>query len=96
MKSRRRGARRLGREAWNLPFESIGARIPATMVAKSPALLRAAVEEICWQVAVQGWLAARPRRWRRRAYGAWAGQLKELELWREQLRRLVEAEVLAC
>ena len=90
----RRGARR--REAWNLRFESIGARIPAAMVVKSPTLLRAAVEEVCWQVAMDSWLAARPRRWRRRAYAAWAAQLKELDRRREQLRQLVEAEVLAC
>lgn len=93
---RGRSARRSRREAWNLSFESIGARIPAAMVVKSPTLLRAAVEEVCWQVAVDSWLAARPHRWRRRAYAAWAAQFKELERRREQLRRLVEAEVLAC
>jgi hypothetical protein len=91
-----RGTRRVPREAWNMRFESIGARIPAAMVVKSPTLLRAAVEEVCWQVAMDSWLATRPRRWRRRAYCAWAAQLKELERRREQLRQLVEAEVLAC
>ena len=91
-----RGTRQARREGWNLRFESIGARIPAAMVVKSPTLLRAAVEEVCWQVAMDSWLATRPRRWRRRAYVAWAAQLKELERRREQLRQLVEAEVLAC
>lgn len=91
-----RGTRQARREGWNLRFESIGARIPAAMVVKSPTLLRAAVEEVCWQVAMDSWLATRPRRWRRRAYAAWAAQLKELERRREQLRQLVEAEVLAC
>jgi predicted DCC family thiol-disulfide oxidoreductase YuxK len=90
------GARRTRPEAWNLRFASIGARVPAAMVVESPALLRAAVEEVCWQVAVADRLAARPRRWRRRAYAAWAAQLRELEWRREQLRRLVEAEVLSC
>ncbi|HEU5355696.1 MAG TPA: hypothetical protein VFU65_14590 [Actinocrinis sp.] len=89
-------ARQARREAWNLRFESIGARIPAAMVVTSPTLLRAAVEEVCWQVAMDSWLESRPRRWRRRAYAAWAAQLKELERRREQLRQLVEAEVLAC
>lgn len=88
--------RRASREGWNLRFESIGARIPAAMVAKSPALLSAAVEEVCWRVAMDAWLAARPRRWRLRAYAAWSAQRAELERIREQLRRLVEAELLTC
>ncbi|MBS2965499.1 hypothetical protein KGA66_20790 [Actinocrinis puniceicyclus] len=93
---RRSAARGVRRAAWNLRFASTGARVPAAMVVESAALLRAAVEEVCWQVAVDEWLSARPRRWRRRAYAAWAAQLKDLERRREQLRRLVEAEVLAC
>lgn len=84
------------RESWNLRFESIGARIPAAMVAKSPTLLRAAVEEVCWRVAMDAWMAARPRRWRLHAYAAWSAQRAELERIREQLRRLVEAELLTC
>ncbi len=93
--ARRRG-RRANRDVWNLRFESIGARIPAAMVAKSPTLLRAAVEEVCWRVAMDAWLAARPRRWKLRAYAAWSAQRAELERIREQLRRLVEAELLTC
>lgn len=92
----RRRERKAGRDAWNLRFESIGARIPAAMVAKSPTLLRAAVEEVCWRVAMDAWLAARPRRWRLRAYAAWSAQRADLERIREQLRRLVEAELLTC
>ena len=92
---RRRNRRRSG-ESWNLRFETIGARIPAAMVAKSPTLLKAAVEEVCWRVAMDAWLAARPHRWRRHAYAAWSAQRAELERVREQLRRLVEAELLTC
>ena len=92
----RRRERKANREAWNLRFESIGTRIPAAMVAKSPTLLSAAVEEVCWRVAMDAWLAARPRRWRVRAYAAWSAQRAELERIREQLRRLVEAELLTC
>lgn len=92
----RRRERQAGRDSWNLRFESIGARIPAAMVAKSPTLLKAAVEEVCWRVAMDAWLAARPRRWRLRAYAAWSAQRVELERIREQLRRLVEAELLTC
>ncbi|HEV2344153.1 MAG TPA: hypothetical protein VGS97_08685 [Actinocrinis sp.] len=83
-------------ESWNLRFESIGIRIPAAMVAKSPTLLKAAVEEVCWRVARDAWLAARPSRWRLRAYAAWSAQRAELDRIRDQLRRLVEAELLTC
>lgn len=83
-------------ESWNLRFESIGIRIPAAMVAKSPTLLKAAVEEVCWRVARDAWLDARPSRWRLRAYAAWSAQRAELDRIRDQLRRLVEAELLTC
>jgi len=92
----RRSARRLRREAWNVSFESFGTRIPSSVVANSPTLLMAAVEEVCWRVAMDDWLAARPRRWRRRAYAAWAARLADLEEKRERLRILVEAELLDC
>ena len=92
----RRRVGRLRREAWNLSFESFGTRIPTSVVVKSPTLLMAAVEEVCWQVSMDAWLAGRPRRWRRRAYAAWAAQLADLERSRERLRSLVDAELLAC
>jgi hypothetical protein len=92
----RRAARQERREAWNLSFESFGTRIPSSVVEKSPTLLMAAVEEVCWRVSMDSWLAARPRRWRRRAYAAWAAQLADLEEARRRLRSLVEAELLAC
>ena len=92
----RRSVRRQRREAWNVSFESFGTRIPSSVVAKSPTLLMAAVEEVCWRVSMDAWLAGRPRRWRRRAYAAWAAQLADLEEKREKLRILVEAELLGC
>ncbi len=94
-RERRRVQRDL-RESWNLRFETLGTRIPAVLVAKSPTLIRAAAEEVCWRLAMDAWRAARPHRWRRRAYAAWAAQKAELERRREQLRRLVEAELLTC
>jgi hypothetical protein len=92
----RRAARRRRREAWNLNFESVGTRIPASVVAKSPTLLMAAVEEVCLRVQMDDCLAHRPRRWRRRAYAAWSAQLADLEQIRGQLRTMVDAELLSC
>ncbi len=92
----RRDARKQRRESWNPSFETFGTRIPTSVMAKSPTLLMAAVEEVCWRVSMDAWLAARPRRWRRRAYAVWAAQLADLELKRERLRCLVDAELLSC
>lgn len=70
--------RTVGRtEVWNLRFESTGTTVPAGLVHDSPTLLVAAVEDICWQAAAEGWRARRPRRWRRRAYAAWLDQKRQ-------------------
>ena len=82
------GARR--KDAWNLCFESIGSRIPTAVVADSPTLMVAAVEDMCWQVARDSWRAARPSRWRRRAYRTWMAQYASLADKRDRLRRMVD------
>jgi hypothetical protein len=91
----RRSARRSVGESWNLRFESADTRVPAAIVGQCPSLLVAAVEDVCWRVAMDACRAARPVRWRRRAYAAWAAQLRGLEEKRERLRSLVEEELLA-
>jgi hypothetical protein len=91
----RRTARRGGGQAWNLRFESADTRVPAAIVGQRPSLLVAAVEDVCWRVAMDACRASRPGRWRRRAYAAWAAQLRGLEEKRERLRSLVEQELLA-
>lgn len=90
---RRRKAGRARDEAWNLHFESADTHVPAAIVERSPTLLVAAVEDVCWRVAMDACRAARPSRWRRRAYAAWAAQLRRLEEKRERLRSLVDEEI---
>ena len=87
---RRADAAARRRDAWNLCFESIGSRIPTAVVADSPTLMVAAVEDMCWQVARDSWRAARPSRWRRRAYRAWVAQYASLADKRDRLRRMVD------
>ena len=78
------------RDAWNLCFESIGSKIPTAVVADSPTLMVAAVEDMCWQVARDSWRANRPSRLRRRAYRAWMAQYVTLADKRDRLRRMVD------
>ena len=91
---RRRRSRRAARAAagpgWNLRFEAAGTSVPAALVQDSPTLLVAAVEDICWRVAAEGWLARRPHRWHRRAYAAWRAQSQWLEEKRSRLAGMVD------
>lgn len=77
-------------EDWNLHFESARTAIPAGLVKDSPTLLVAAVEDVCWRVATDGWIARRPHRWRRRAYAAWRAQSEWLEQKRQRLTAMVD------
>lgn len=87
---RRAAAAAKRKDVWNLCFESIGSKIPTAVVADSPTLMVAAVEDMCWQVARDSWRAARPSRWRRRAYRAWIAQYSTLADKRDRLRRMVD------
>jgi hypothetical protein len=89
-RAERKAASAQRRDAWNLCFESIGSRIPTALVADSPTLMVAAVEDMCWQVARDTWRAARPSRLRRRAYRAWMAQYASLAEKRDRLRRMVD------
>lgn len=77
-------------ESWNLRFEAAGTSVPAGLVKDSPTLLVAAVEDVCWRVAADGWIARRPHRWNRRAYAAWRAQSDWLEQKRERLTAMID------
>jgi hypothetical protein len=79
----------------NLDFESIGARIPAGLVAASPTLMMVAAEDVCWRVARDALRAARPSRLRRRAYASWHAKMRGLDDKRERLRVLVDESLAA-
>jgi hypothetical protein len=86
----RAAARTPENTVWNLDFESVGTRIPAGVVAKSPTLLMVAIEDVCWRVAMDTLRAAQPSRLRRRAYAAWHAKVRSLDEKRERLRSLVD------
>ncbi len=77
-------------DGWDLRFESAGTTVPAGLVKDSPMLLMAAVEDVCWQAATDGWIARRPHRWHRRAYASWRAQSEWLEQKRLRLTALID------
>ncbi|HEV3171185.1 MAG TPA: hypothetical protein VGZ32_12625 [Actinocrinis sp.] len=79
----------------NVDFESIGARIPAALVAASPTLMMVAAEDVCWRIARDALRAARPSRLRRRAYAAWYAKMRSLDEKCERLRILVDESLAA-
>jgi hypothetical protein len=79
----------------NVAFESIGARIPAGLVAASPTLMMVAAEDVCWRIARDALRAARPSRLRRRAYASWDAKMRRLDEKRERLRILVDESLAA-
>lgn len=82
-------------EGWNLRFESVGAAVPAGLVKDSPTLLVAAVEDVCWQAAAEGWRARRPHRWQRHAYAAWRAQSYWLDQKRQRLSAMLDEALVA-
>ncbi len=86
----RRAARAAAERGWNLRFESAGTSVPAALVQDSPTLLVAAVEDVCWRVATEGWLARRPHRWHRHAYSAWRAQAQWLDQKRSRLAGIID------
>jgi len=92
---RRHRTRRGPKDPWNLRFASIGAHIPAAVVADCPTLLVVAVEDMCWQLAMDSWRAAKPGRRHRRAYTAWQAQYQQLQDKRARLQALVDEALTA-
>ena len=74
-------------KTWNLTLVSANTGVPLRLVAESPTLLAAAVEDLCWRLAVEDLQARRPRWWRRRALAAWRDERARVEAER---RRIVE------
>ncbi|MGH8862968.1 MAG: hypothetical protein ACRDVG_17315 [Jatrophihabitantaceae bacterium] len=43
------------------------------------------VEDLCWQIALDGWKARRPRWWRMRARAAWRGDGETVQAERDRV-----------
>ena len=65
--------------AWNLTLVSANTGVPLRLAAESPTLLTAAVEDLCWRLALEDLEKRRPRWWQRRARAAWRDELARME-----------------
>ncbi|GAA2003379.1 hypothetical protein [Catenulispora subtropica] len=73
--------------SWNLMLASAGTRVPVRMVLDRPELLKAAVEDLEWRLALEELRARRPHRWQKSETAAWTAERDRLE---EERRRIAE------
>jgi hypothetical protein len=86
-KRRRRWRHRTSPE-WNLHLECTGTDIAPRFLAESPSVATLAVEDLCWQAAIDDWKRRRPHRWRSRARADWEAEGKLLSAEADRLREL--------
>jgi hypothetical protein len=70
-----------------------GTGVPARQVAESPALMLAAVEDLCWRLAFVEQRKQRPRWWRRRERAAWREECALLEAKRARIAEMTAEAV---
>jgi len=83
------------RSACNLSFDSAAANVPIAIVSDSPTLMVAAVEDLCWRLAVQDWSEREPPRADREAHAAWKSEAKRFNDKRGRVRQLVDEALMA-
>lgn len=91
--STRRGRERAAVLARNLTLASAGTAVPLSLVADDPMLLHLAVEDLCWQLAVEDLDRHRPRRGDRGGHDAWSAERARLEAERKQLAEKVTESI---
>jgi hypothetical protein len=77
----------------NLTLVSAGTGVPLRLAAESPTLMVAAVEDLCWRLAVEDLQTRRPRRWHRRASAAWRDEQARLEAKRSRIAEMTASAV---
>jgi hypothetical protein len=77
-----------GPRPWNLRLESVGTNLPVGLLDASPSAAVLAVEDVCWEAAVEDWKRRRPPRWRIRSRAAWEAEGASLAAKADHLRNL--------
>lgn len=91
----RRGRERAVLRARSLNLASAGTAVPLTMAENDPMLLRLAVEDLCWHMAVDDLDRRRPRRGDRAERDAWLAEQAHLEDERRQLATMLTETISA-
>jgi hypothetical protein len=90
---RRRADTRSWRLSANLRLRSCGLEVPLGLAAGSPTLLVVAVEDLCWQLAMDAWRARRPKPWHPRRRAAWHAEQAVLTAKRLRLTIMAKQEL---
>ncbi|HTJ71106.1 MAG TPA: hypothetical protein VL551_26415 [Actinospica sp.] len=93
-----RAPKRSGRHAardLNLSFDSAAASVPLALVADSPTLLVAAVEDLVWRLDVLDWTKRRPSRSDREAHAAWLAEARRFNEKGARIQEMVTEALMA-
>jgi hypothetical protein len=74
----------------NLWFASSAANVPVSILKDSPGLMVAAVEDLCWRLALLDWTEHEPPRYDRARHHAWKDESTRLEDKRNRVRSMVD------
>ncbi|HEX5401618.1 MAG TPA: hypothetical protein VFX16_04870 [Pseudonocardiaceae bacterium] len=74
-----------------LQLQALGMTVAADLDLLTPTMRVVVVEDLCWALAREAWLARRPAWWRRAARRAWAEEEAVLDAKQRRLRELVSA-----
>ena len=93
-KAQRRGKTK-GAAGFNLAFDSAATSVPVAIVQDSPTLLVAAVEDLCWRLAVQDWSAREPQRSDKDGHAAWQSEARRFNDKRARIQKMVDDALMA-
>jgi hypothetical protein len=83
--------RRLSGPAKGLRLHALPTSVPADLDLLTPTMRVVVIEDLCWALTRDAWLARRPRWWRLAARQAWAAGRTALAAKQQRLRELAEA-----
>lgn len=73
-------------------LQAVGRTVPADLDLLTPTMRVVVIEDLCWALEREAWLARRPAWWRLSARRAWADEQAALDAKQQRLRDLAAAE----
>lgn len=78
-------------EECGLEIQTLGQSVAADLDLLTPTMRVVVIEDLCWAMAREAWLARRPGWWRFPARRAWAAEEAALDAKRDRLRDMATA-----